>query len=117
MWLGPGPTALSYHCHGLTPSGVSCAGVLLEAQVSFHTWPSAGVITLDLFISGDNSALPIVPLVEKFFAIPKMGSKEEPHMRWANKLRGFPHDDAGGESEATDFFGFPIGRMTEFNKK
>eukprot|EP00536_Pseudo-nitzschia_multiseries_P011743 jgi/Psemu1/206763/e_gw1.414.17.1 len=47
-----GLTLLSYHCHGLAPSGVSCVGVLLESHVSFHTWPSQGVVTLDLFTCG-----------------------------------------------------------------
>jgi hypothetical protein len=31
-----GLTLLSYHCHSLKPSGVSCAGVLLESHVSFQ---------------------------------------------------------------------------------
>ncbi|EED96723.1 predicted protein, partial [Thalassiosira pseudonana CCMP1335] len=31
-------TLLSYHCHSLVPIGVSCAGVLLESHVAFHTW-------------------------------------------------------------------------------
>jgi hypothetical protein len=31
-----GLTLLSYHCHSLIPSGVSCAGVLLESHVSFQ---------------------------------------------------------------------------------
>ena len=31
-----GLTLLSYHCHSLMPSGVSCAGVLLESHVSFQ---------------------------------------------------------------------------------
>jgi S-adenosylmethionine/arginine decarboxylase-like enzyme len=33
-----GLTLLSYHCHSLVPIGVSCAGVLLESHVAFHTW-------------------------------------------------------------------------------
>lgn len=41
-------TLLSYHCHSLVPIGVSCAGVLLESHVAFHTWPNEGVITMDL---------------------------------------------------------------------
>ena len=77
-----GLTLLSYHCHGLTPSGVSCAGVLLESHVSFHTWPTEGVITLDLFTCGDESLLPIVPLVERLFSVPRPGSKNKPHMLW-----------------------------------
>ncbi|EED92531.1 predicted protein, partial [Thalassiosira pseudonana CCMP1335] len=45
-------TLLSYHCHSLVPIGVSCAGVLLESHIAFHTWPLEGVITLDLFTCG-----------------------------------------------------------------
>jgi len=77
-----GLTLLSYHCHGLSPSGVSCAGVLLESHVSFHTWPSEGVITLDLFTCGDESLLPIVPLVGRLFSVPRPGSNHKPHMLW-----------------------------------
>ncbi|OEU21352.1 S-adenosylmethionine decarboxylase, partial [Fragilariopsis cylindrus CCMP1102] len=47
-----GLTLLSYHCHKMVPMGVSCAGVLLESHVSFHTWPTEGVITIDLFTCG-----------------------------------------------------------------
>ncbi|EED87997.1 predicted protein, partial [Thalassiosira pseudonana CCMP1335] len=45
-------TLLSYHCHSLIPVGVSCAGVLLESHIAFHTWPLEGVISLDLFTCG-----------------------------------------------------------------
>jgi len=77
-----GLTLLSYHCHGLTPSGVSCAGVLLESHVSFHTWPVEGVITLDLFTCGDQSLLPIVPLIERLFSVPRPGNEDTPQMVW-----------------------------------
>jgi len=72
-----GLTLLSYHCHGLHPSGVSCAGVLLESHVSFHTWPTEGVITLDLFTCGSSSLLPIVALAERLFAVPSATKKIE----------------------------------------
>ena len=56
-----GLTLLSYHCHSLLqPSGVRCAGVLLESHVSLHTWPSQGVITLDLFTCRPNLLFDIV---------------------------------------------------------
>ena len=105
-----GLTLLSYHCHGLTPFGVSCAGVLLESHVSFHTWPVEGVITLDLFTCGDDSLLPIVPLAEELFAVPRLGSDKEPHMVWAHKFRGF--GDVEEAPELTDLFSFPLGRFT-----
>jgi hypothetical protein len=115
-----GLTLLSYHCHGLQPSGVSCAGVLLESHVSFHTWPSRGVITLDLFTCGPNSLLPIVPLAEKLFSVPsskKTGEKvEKPQMIWAHKYRGFGD---GGEdvNDQTDFYHFPVGIMTDYKQE
>jgi len=112
-----GLTLLSYHCHGLEPSGVSCAGVLLESHVSFHTWPAQGVITLDLFTCGDDSLLPIVPLVEKLFSVPSPGATELPQMIWAHKYRGFADSDDDEKTDLTDFFNFPIGRMTDFKKQ
>jgi len=63
-------TLLSYHCHSLVPSGVSCVGVLLESHISFHTWPAEGVITLDLFTCGSHPLLPAVETIERLFAIP-----------------------------------------------
>ena len=112
-----GLTLLSYHCHGLAPSGVSCAGILLESHVSFHTWPSEGVITLDLFTCGDESLLPIVPVAEKLFSIPEPTSPLKPHMIWAHKARGFVQESFSGESEITDFFNFPIGRISDYKRE
>jgi len=84
-------TLLSYHCHTLVPSGVSCVGVLLESHVSFHTWPSAGVITLDLFTCGSNPLLPVVPMIERLFGVPA-SLKVKPKVVWAHKLRGFRNE-------------------------
>eukprot|EP00522_Entomoneis_paludosa_P017200 CAMPEP_0172443210 /NCGR_PEP_ID=MMETSP1065-20121228/3509_1 /TAXON_ID=265537 /ORGANISM="Amphiprora paludosa, Strain CCMP125" /LENGTH=722 /DNA_ID=CAMNT_0013193367 /DNA_START=61 /DNA_END=2229 /DNA_ORIENTATION=+ len=84
-------TLLSYHCHDLqAPMGVSCAGVLLESHVSFHTWPQAGIITLDLFTCGPASLLPLVPVLEDLFAIKSSQDEDpEPAMRWLYKKRGY----------------------------
>ena len=112
-----GLTLLSYHCHQLKPSGVSCAGVLLESHVSFHTWPSNGVITLDLYTCGPNSLLPVVSVVEKLFAIAskKLTNDYTPKMIWAHKFRGFgEHSDS---AEITDMFHFPIGQMSDYKKE
>lgn len=106
-----GLTMLSYHCHSLIPAGVSCVGVLLESHISFHTWPDEGVITLDLFTCGDKPLLPVVPVLEKLFGIPRSKSKsnsidgdsdssesenddeedekEEIFTLWSHELRGF----------------------------
>jgi S-adenosylmethionine decarboxylase proenzyme len=109
-------TLLSYHCHSLLPMGVSCVGVLLESHISFHTWPEAGVITLDLFTCGSGLLLPILPIIERLFAVPDElvegdQSSEPPTMIWVHKLRGFrPQDDAtskflGLSDLATDLLG------------
>ena len=86
-------TLLSYHCHKLIPMGVSCVGVLLESHISFHTWPEAGVITLDLFTCGSGKLIPVLPILKKLFAVPQEGAPdiltEQPRTLWTHKLRGF----------------------------
>jgi S-adenosylmethionine decarboxylase proenzyme len=109
-----GLTLLSYHCHKLKPQGVSCAGVLLESHVSFHTWPQEGVITLDLYTCGPKSLLPLVPLVEKLFAIPQKTKDTKPQVVWAHKIRGFPGNLKEDVAEITDMQWFPVGKMTDF---
>ena len=95
-----GLTLLSYHCHSLVPAGVSCVGVLLESHISFHTWPEEGVITLDLFTCGENPLLPIIPVLEDLFGVPRKEDKggeegkvddddEEVVTLWSHELRGF----------------------------
>ena len=94
-------TLLSYHCHGLVPIGVSCAGVLLEShvsqyvsdlyprrsliefyrynfeQVAFHTWPEEGVITMDLFTCGGNPLVPVLSSIYRLFGVPPVDRGEE----------------------------------------
>jgi len=100
-------TLLSYHCHSLVPVGVSCAGVLLESHVAFHTWPLEGVITMDLFTCGGGLLVPLLPLVEEKFAIPStesvggggtdgLSAPPMPTMLWSHKLRGFREGFAPG---------------------
>lgn len=83
-----GLTMLSYHCHSLLPSGVSCVGVLLESHISFHTWPDDGVITLDLFTCGPKPLLPAVNTIKRVFGI-----GEKPHTKWSHELRGFRSEE------------------------
>ena len=101
-------TLLSYHCHSLVPIGVSCAGVLLESHVAFHTWPGEGVITMDLFTCGGGLLVPLLPLIQEKFAVPSTetvkggtnGDGDEvppmPTMLWSHKLRGFREGFAPG---------------------
>ena len=111
---------MSYHCHRMVPSGVSCAGVLLESHVSFHTWPAEGVITLDLYTCGPNILLPFVSTTEQLFAIPSatsINSSRQPHMIWSHKFRGFSDNIKDEIAERADFFRFPIGMMTEYKEE
>lgn len=111
-----GLTLLSYHCHGLSPEGVSCVGVLLESHVSFHTWPTEGVITLDLFTCGSTSLLDSVQLIENLFAIPKRSvGSEPPHVLWAYKRRGFKEQSSLNGSR--DTFAYPLGLHGLENKR
>ncbi len=89
-------TLLSYHCHTLVPAGVSCAGVLLESHVAFHTWPSEGVIAMDLFTCGAGLLIPVLPMIKELFGVPtydRFGQKAGPEsaLLWSHKLRGFRH--------------------------
>lgn len=81
--------------------------MLLESHISFHIWPENGVITLDLFTCGSGLLLPILPIIERLFAIRQdmddqqqaendtSTDNEPPIMIWVHKLRGFrPEDDA-----------------------
>jgi len=84
-----GLTMLSYHCHKLSPAGISCVGVLMESHISFHTWPEEGVITLDLFTCGPHALLPTaVETMEKLFGI-KRSEEKEVRVKWSHELRGF----------------------------
>lgn len=77
-------TILSYHCHKMSPTGVSCVGVLMDGHISFHTWPEEGVITLDLFTSAATPLLPdATHSVERFFGIPR-SRDEGVRVRWSH---------------------------------
>ena len=102
-----GLTLLSYHCHGLYPEGVSCAGVLLESHVAFHTWPTEGVITLDLFTCGSTSLLDSMPLIEDLFVVPRNAKDEKPNVMWAYKRRGF--NEQSSMIGERDTFAYPLG--------
>jgi S-adenosylmethionine decarboxylase proenzyme len=79
-----GLTLLSYHCHALIPSGVSCVGVLLESHISLQTWPEEGVITVDLFTCGSAPLIPVIPKIVELFGI-----GENVLSQWSHSLRGF----------------------------
>lgn len=104
-------TLLSYHCHSLIPIGVSCVGVLLESHVAFHTWPSEGVISMDLFTCGTGKLVPILPLIKQLFGVKAAGEEaEEPAMLWSHKLRGFRDGFIPGYSSARNPLDSDLGR-------
>lgn len=105
-----GLTLLSYHCHALTPTGVSCVGILRQNYISFHTWPAEGVITLDL-VSGPTSNLPAVKMLQKNFGVPRAG--QEPFMRWSHRLRGFhPTHHEAAQIFRTDIGSFVLDSLS-----
>ncbi len=115
-------TLLSYHCHSLMPTGVSCVGVLLESHVSFHTWPEEGVITLDLFTCGSGELVPVLPLIETAFAIPQQSQNihdegEEPVVVWTHKMRGFQSPKARGSNIWSDDLGKYLVEKTNLDMK
>mmetsp|Transcript_46741 Transcript_46741/g.99177 ORF Transcript_46741/g.99177 Transcript_46741/m.99177 type:complete len:920 (-) Transcript_46741:286-3045(-) len=109
-------TLLSYHCHSLVPIGVSCAGVLLESHVAFHTWPMEGVITMDLFTCGGGLLIPTLPSIERLFGVSStLGEGEDPEvprptMLWSHKLRGFREGFAPGYVRSKNALDGSLGR-------
>ena len=120
-------TLLSYHCHKMVPLGVSCVGVLLESHISFHTWPTEQVITLDLFTCGSNPLVPVLPSIERLFGVPPQGTHhphhhhhsvhKRPTMIWSHKLRGFRPKDRGNALQQFDLGHGFLGLMVLEYKK
>lgn len=107
-----GLTLLSYHCHALEndegpdrerkqiySNGISCVGVLLESHISFHTWPSEGVITIDLFTCGPTPLIPTIPVIEELFGISDDPDNKKVKVQWAHELRGFRDYNSGSNNE------------------
>jgi S-adenosylmethionine decarboxylase proenzyme len=94
---------LSYHCHALSPAGVSCVGVLLESHISFHTWPSDGIITLDLFTCGPKPLLPAIATIERLFGIPSETNPDQKvRAQWSHELRGFRPEEEATKNHLAD---------------
>ena len=117
-------TLLSYHCHSLIPLGVSCIGVLLESHISIHTWPHEGALIMDLFTCSSTPLIPILPTIEKLFAISSLELGEdapEPKMLWSHKLRGFRQgfdpDYDPYEDPLEQEMGIDIARRLDFDTK
>ena len=88
--------------------------MLLESHVAFHTWPSEGVITLDLFTCGSTSLLDSMVLIENLFIIPR-DENVDPAVIWAYKRRGFNEQSSSvGER---DTFAYPLGLLGMDYKK
>ncbi len=114
-------TLLSYHCHSLVPIGISCAGVLLESHIAFHTWPTEGVITLDLFTCGAKPLIPILGSIERLFAVPPTleermaithkvkGNPAASSIVWSHKLRGFRGEFSEGYDSTDNPLDFDLG--------
>ena len=118
--MGPAPIMLvCEHASNHMPDKFNNLGLpdhLLESHIAFHTWPTEGVITLDLFTCGSTSLLDTIPLIEDLFAVPKKNKKsEQPKVLWAYKRRGFKEQFA--LSGSRDTFAYPLGLHGLENKK
>ena len=88
-------TLLSYHCHSLVPMGVSCVGLSIDSHISIYTWPMDGVISLELYTSGEAHLDELMQGIEDLFAVRQMKGEDEeaefpePAILWAHKIRGF----------------------------
>lgn len=63
------PALLSHHCYSLNPKGVSCVGLLVKGHFSLHTWPEAGVISLDIYTSPSSFLVHLMPAIKRAFGV------------------------------------------------
>ena len=63
-----GATVLGAQFHQFRPEGVTGIVLLAESHASVHTWPEAGLVTLDVFTCGALDAAAIVDAVRQRLA-------------------------------------------------
>lgn len=63
-----GATVLGARFHQFRPEGVTGIVLLAESHASVHTWPEAGLVTLDVFTCGALDAAAIVEAVRRRLA-------------------------------------------------
>jgi S-adenosylmethionine/arginine decarboxylase-like enzyme len=54
----------SCNCQKLSKTGISCLGVLDQAQISVQAWPKNGAIAVDLFTEGSEPLVPAVNVLK-----------------------------------------------------
>lgn len=113
---------LSYRCYGIEPMGVSCVGRLApKSAVAFHTWPTEGVIMLDIYVTGSTWLLPLLDAVQSLFGVSTTDSDTLPRMVWAHKWRGFrskedsydPKDEKDDDGDDDYYLKWMLGTMHE----
>ncbi|MEM0963535.1 MAG: adenosylmethionine decarboxylase, partial [Bacteroidota bacterium] len=60
-----GATVLGAQFHQFQPEGVTGIVLLSESHASVHTWPEAGLVTLDVFTCGALDAAAIVDAIRQ----------------------------------------------------
>lgn len=101
-------TLLSYECHGLEPSGLTCIGILVKGHVVARTWPNDRVIMLDLFTSGSEILIDLVPTIIDSFG--SLDSKAF-HIIWSHKYRGFRDCPSGNDNLEDSDLGRTLGHI------
>ena len=61
-----GATVLGARFHQFEPEGVTGIVLLAESHASVHTWPEAGLVTLDVFTCGALDTAAIVEAVRRW---------------------------------------------------
>ena len=61
-----GATVLGARFHQFEPDGVTGVVLLAESHASVHTWPEAGLVTLDVFTCGALDTAAIVDAVRRW---------------------------------------------------
>ncbi len=84
-----GITVFTYECHQrFYGKGVSCVGHAEQAFVSLDTWPSAGLLSLNVLSNVHDSLGSFVPIASEIFASPTASPANGPSLTWLLKRRG-----------------------------
>ena len=63
-----GATLLHIYLHRFTENGgVSGVALLAESHISIHTWPERNYAAVDVFMCGDASPTPAIPILRQAF--------------------------------------------------
>lgn len=79
----------SSHCHHSEHAGVSCVAITTESRISLRSFPSFGMLAIDLITCGNKTFLQsVIPYIEELFGLHgKTVEQEAPRIVWRLKQR------------------------------